>query len=234
MIIEELEESQLQCQTMLTMRHVKPFREEVSALLTRLSDTSDTLERWLKVQMLWCSLESVFTGGDIAKQMPVEAKKFNKVDKEWGKLMIKLAEKQLVFDCTEDEHLREFLPPSFAQLEACQRALEGYLEKKRNMFPRFYFCSNPVLLQILSQGSDPQMVQPYYQNVFDAIDHVIHDEDQTKLIVSMVSRFKGAEEEIPFNSPVVARGNIEEWLAKMKIEQQVTMKEICRDVLKKR
>jgi Dynein heavy chain, N-terminal region 2 len=44
-----------------------------------LSDTSDTLERWLKVQMMWCSLESVFTGGDIAKQMPLEAKKFAKV-----------------------------------------------------------------------------------------------------------------------------------------------------------
>ena len=28
-IIEELEESQMQCQTMLTMRHVKPFKEEV-------------------------------------------------------------------------------------------------------------------------------------------------------------------------------------------------------------
>ena len=74
-IIEDLEESQLQCQTMLTMRHVLPFKAEVSALLARLSDTAETLERWLKVQMLWCSLESVFMGGDIAKQMPVEAKR---------------------------------------------------------------------------------------------------------------------------------------------------------------
>jgi dynein heavy chain len=227
-IIEELEESQLQCQTMLTMRHVKPFQTEVSALLTKLSDTSDTLERWLKVQQLWCSLESVFTGGDIAKQMPVEAKKFTKVDKEWGKMMVKAQQTGLVFACTEDEVLRENLPTFFAELEQCQRALEGYLEKKRNMFPRFYFCSNPVLLQVLSQGSNPQMVQPYYQNVFDAIDHVIHDEDSPKMINSMVSRFKGQEEEIQFANPVVAKGNIEEWLAKMKTEQQYTMKELCR------
>lgn len=64
---------------MLTNRHVTPFRERASELLKLLSETSDTLERWLKVQMLWCSLESVFTGGDIAKQMPMEAKKFAKV-----------------------------------------------------------------------------------------------------------------------------------------------------------
>ena len=227
-IIEELEESQLQCQTMLTMRHVKPFKVEVQGLLTKLSDCTDTLEQWLKVQQLWCSLESVFTGGDIAKQMPVQAKKFNKVDKEWGKIMATAQGQELVFPVCEDEGLREFLPPSFSELEGCQKALDGYLEKKREMFPRFYFVSNPVLLQILSQGSNPQMIQPYYQTVFDAIDHVIHDEDNPRAIVTMVSRFKGAEEEIPFANPINAVGNIEEWLAKMKVEQQYTMKEICR------
>ena len=85
-IIEELEEAQMNLQTMLTMRHVAPFRDEAQAKLAQLSDTSDTLERWLKVQLLWCSLESVFTGGDIAKQLPGEAKKFQKIDKDWLKV----------------------------------------------------------------------------------------------------------------------------------------------------
>ena len=92
LVIEELEEAQLALQTLLSMRHVTPFREEVQEKLTELSDTTDTLELWVKVQLMWTSLESVFTGGDIAKQMPLEAKKFAKVDKDWIKIMAKAVE----------------------------------------------------------------------------------------------------------------------------------------------
>ena len=89
-IIEGLEEDQMNLQTMLTMRHVVPFKDEATAKLKELSDTSETLELWLKVQMLWCSLESVFLGGDIARQMPVVAKRFAKIDKDWAGLMKKV------------------------------------------------------------------------------------------------------------------------------------------------
>ena len=227
-IIEDLEESQLQCQTMLTMRHVTPFRSEVAALLARLSDTADTLERWLKVQMLWCSLESVFTGGDIAKQMPVEAKKFVKIDKDWAKVMARARDSHLVVECCENELLKNNLPVMYSELEMCQKALDGYLEQKRSMFPRFYFVSNPVLLQMLSQGSDPQMIQPFYQTVFDAIDHVVHDPHNARNITAMVSLFKGTTEEVAFLNPVQAKGNIEEWLSNVLAAQRAAMKDVCR------
>ena len=55
-------------QPLLSMRHVGPFREPVQEQLTALSDTADTLELWIKGQLLWTALESVFMGGDIAKQ----------------------------------------------------------------------------------------------------------------------------------------------------------------------
>jgi hypothetical protein len=49
------------------VRHVKPFKPLVVEKMTLISDVSDTVERWLKVQTLWTNLVSVFTSGDIAK-----------------------------------------------------------------------------------------------------------------------------------------------------------------------
>ena len=62
---EQLEETMMALNTMNAQRHSIPFKEELVGLLTSLSDTADTIERWYKVQQMWTSLESVFTGGDL-------------------------------------------------------------------------------------------------------------------------------------------------------------------------
>ena len=228
-LLEELEEAQMNCQTMLTMRHVDPFKEQITELLTSLSDTYETAERWLKVQLLWSSLESVFLGGDIAKQLPREAKQFVKIDKEFIKIQKKAADELNIVGCCGDELLRTTLPVMIESLEKCQKALDGYLEQKRNKFPRFYFVSNPVLLQVLSQGSDPEAMQPFYEKVFDAISSVQHNEEDKSLIEGLINR-KGREEEIiPLNKPVHAKGNIEEWLNVLVAEMRSTLKDITRN-----
>eukprot|EP01040_Poterioochromonas_malhamensis_P004773 gene4773-5123_t len=228
-IMEELEEAQMNLQAMLTMRHVGPFRERAQELLQTLSETSDTLERWLKVQMMWCSLESVFTGGDIAKQMPMEAKKFAKIDKEWAKIMAKAYETQIVTEASANEILRSALPVMYSELEKCQKSLEGYLEQKRNKFPRFYFVSNPGLLIILSQGSDPLSMNDHYEKVFDAISYVDHNKKDKTIIEKMHGDGGNGHEIIPFSTAVKAVGNIEDWLCELLKKMQLTMKDLTRN-----
>jgi len=95
-IQETLEEHIMQLNQMNAMRYVTPFKSEVEGCIFQYNEVSDTIEKWLKVQILWSNLVSVFKGGDIAKNMPTEAKKFAKIDKDWLKLMERANEQRNV------------------------------------------------------------------------------------------------------------------------------------------
>jgi dynein heavy chain len=221
---EVLEETLMNLNTMNAMRHSIPFKEQLGTMLTTLSDTGDTIERWVKVQMLWTSLESVFTGGDIAKQMPMEAKKFQQIDKDWIKIMAKSADTLNVIQCCQNDMLKQLLPVLSVGLEACQKSLESYLEGKRNKFPRFFFTSDPVLLKILSQGSDPQNIQEDFEKLFDAISRVRFDKNDAKKITHIMDVAGTAEELVQLSAPVLCQGNIEDWLLALEAEMQKSIR----------
>ena len=82
-----------------------------------------------------------------------------------------------------------------------------------------------MLLQILSQGSDPLAIQPYYETIFDSIDMVVHDAKDKFIVREFLSRFKGSIEQIAFTKEVHCKGNIEDWLMSMLRTQCSTLGE---------
>ena len=157
----------------------------------------------------------------------MEAKKFSKVDKDWTKIMQVSQSTSLVVPCCQNEMLKAKLPEMYGELEKCSKALEGYLEQKRSKFPRFYFCSNSKLLQILSQGSDPTTMNAHYETVFDALEKVDHDKKDKAIIRTIHGSGGVGHEEFPFIKPVPASGNIEDWLTTLLHYMQLTVKALC-------
>jgi dynein heavy chain len=228
---EALEESLMLLNTMNAQRQSAPFKEDVQGMLTTLSSCADTIERWFKVQQMWQSLESVFMAGDIKTAMPMEAKKFAAIDKEWVKVMAKSAETKFTVPCCQNDMLINLLPNLMAGLEQCQRSLEFYLEGKRNKFPRFYFTSDPVLLKILSQGSDPESIQEDFEKLFDALTEVKFAKAEPGK-PRKITQIKGVAgdgfESVELSQVVLAHGNIEDWLLKLEEEMQRSIRRECR------
>ncbi|CAL7938026.1 unnamed protein product [Xylocopa violacea] len=234
-IISQLEDSLMIISSLLANRYNVPFKKEIQLWQSKLSNTSEILAKWLTVQNLWAYLEAVFIGGDISKQLPAEAKRFNNIDKAWVKIMYRARERlNAVETCTGDETMGQFLPHLLEQLESCQKSLSGYqsvdsyilqihlqcdsmnflrklqyLETKRSIFPRFCFISDPTLLEILGRAADCHTIEKYLDGFFDNVGKLeFHDKEYEK-IVAMYSR---EGEKVILEKDVVCTGGVENWL----------------------
>ena len=74
-----------------------------------------------------------------------------------------------VIEATALANLSQRLDAILHSLSLCEKALAEYLETKRLVFPRFYFCSAADLLDILSNGNQPKKVERHLTKLFDSI-----------------------------------------------------------------
>ena len=65
----------------------------------------DILDAWLRCQESWLYLEPIFNSEDIMKQMPVEGRKFNKVDRIWRNIMAKTVSDTRVLQATSQPNM---------------------------------------------------------------------------------------------------------------------------------
>lgn len=115
-------------------------------------------------------LESIFMSSeDIRQQLPVDAERFDRIDKEFKVMTEKMSKTPNVVEATNKQGLTVQLDTLQKELVLCEKALAEYLETKRLSFPRFYFVSSSDLLDVLSNGNEPKIVAKHLTKLFDSM-----------------------------------------------------------------
>jgi dynein heavy chain len=224
-----LDDHIVKTQTMRGSPYAKPFQDEIGDWDSLLQNMQDTIDEWTACQSTWLYLEPIFSSEDIMKQMPVEGKKFKKVDKTYRGIMDKIFATPACLKAAKIPNVLEDLQESNKLLEDIQKGLNAYLEVKRLYFPRFFFLSNDELLEILAETKDPLRVQPHLKKCFDGLTKL--EFTDTLTIVSMCSSEKEVVPLVEVLDPATARGNVEVWLLDLERVMRDTLKQVCQDAI---
>lgn len=169
-LIETLEDNQVCLQNLITSKFIAHFLEEVSTWQKKLIVADQVITVWFEVQRTWTHLESIFMSSeDIRTQLPVDSDRFDRIDSEFKVLMDTMSRTSNVLQSTNRDNLCDRLDSLQRELTLCEKALAEYLETKRLAFPRFYFVSSADLLDILSNGTQPEFVCKHLTKLFDSI-----------------------------------------------------------------
>jgi dynein heavy chain len=87
-------------------------------------------------------------------------------------------------------------------------------------FPRFYFVSSADLLDILSNGNEPEKVMKHLTKLFDSMAKLKLDKSKAKTALAMTAK---DGEEVDFPSPCDLSGQVEVWLNRLLDKQCETV-----------
>lgn len=155
---------------MLTTRYIEPMREEVASWSEKLKSISEILELWLEVQDMWLGAENIFNNPSAGKDIALESKRFLRVDKTWLKTQRQSAEIRNVLQCCLSEPPKKgILKEMQKELEICNKSISLYLDRKRQIFPRFFFLTNRTLISLLSRQDTISYVKQQFPSIFNGI-----------------------------------------------------------------
>lgn len=223
-IKEKIDDQLTDLSKLTNSRYAGPFLDRIRLLDKQLNVISDCIDLWLVVQRKWQYLESIFVGSeDIRLMLKDEVKKFDRIDKEFRKLMENTYKNPNVLAAcyqssfTPDERKDELKNIS-KNLDSCQKRLSNYLDTKKGAFPRFYFISNDELLSILG-SNNPEDIQPHMLKLYDNCKELKFS--RNKQVLGMTS---DEGEAYSFVTPVKPEGAVEVWMNKLDVEMFSTLK----------
>eukprot|EP00729_Bicosta_minor_P005288 gene5288-29408_t len=159
----------------------------------RIELAGETIDQCITAQENWTCLAHIFLRSDISKNFAREEDNFRHALQTWGKIttFLNASNKEIVRqpddDVTDEVNvdsvrvlkalsmtgLLEALQVCNAQLQHVKWTLEGFLESRRQLFPRMYFLNSEASFRLLNVVDDPAQAEPFFPVLFSGIKELV-------------------------------------------------------------
>uniref|UniRef100_A0A158PNV8 Cytoplasmic dynein 2 heavy chain 1 (inferred by orthology to a C. elegans protein) n=1 Tax=Anisakis simplex TaxID=6269 RepID=A0A158PNV8_ANISI len=239
--INAVKDSEALLQSLKNSPFYAQFTDKTSVWETKLTELSQYLQWMNEIQRKWIYLEPIFGRGSL----PSEASRFNRVDVEFRAILnvtTDVARDSRLASLCSRQSLRRTLEQILDQLNRCQRALNQFLEEKRNAFPRFYFLGDDDLLEILGQSMNPVIIQTHLKKLFQGINRVVFGEANSTLIAIVSAEGERvqlskhvrivAQVEFPITLNAFQQESLQVWLQDLSDEMRRTIRLLTMNCLR--
>jgi len=164
---EALEGDQLTVQGMMASRFLAQFETEVTTWHKSLFNVNEVFLLISEIQRTWSYLEPLFIGSDeVKRELPEDAARFATIDMSVKDTLKKAYKVRNIKDAFNEDGLYKKLEGLQEQLEMCKKSLADFLDGRRRQFPRYYFASEADLLDVLSNGSQPEKILTHVSKIY--------------------------------------------------------------------
>jgi dynein heavy chain 2 len=207
-ILTEVGDNQVILQNIKDSKFSQNFTDQIELFETRLGGLDEYLLKLNQIQRKWAYLEPVFGRG----ALPSEQGRFRRIDDEFRGIIGALNKEPTVVTLALIPNISDTLDMLIDQLERCQKALNSYLEEKRNLFPRFYFLGDDDLLELLGQSTNVEVIHSHLRKLFSGIVKLKLEEGESQAVLQIIS---GKGESVKLQEKVVLTKDVEIWLAQL-------------------
>ena len=160
-LVNEIFDTLITLQRMLSLPFVQGIRESVILLSSTLENIAYILESWRVFQNNWAILSSLFALEETKTVLPHQANRFATVQRKWNSIARNTVKDTRLFSVCAFPSLLEILNENNKSMESILTSLSKFLDTKRTLIPRLFFLSNDEVLTLATT------------NVFSVFAHTI-------------------------------------------------------------
>ena len=221
-LMNDISDKQALLVSVKTSEYFNRFEEQINQYEIKFSN----LEQWLinlnLIQRKWVYLDPIFSRGALPSEQP----RFKKIDDEFKYILTILSTNKKVSTIFTINGIENNLKMLIDQLEKCQKALNNFLEDKRNTFARLYFIGDEDLLELLANSKDKYTIKNSLNKLYQGITQL--DINENNEIIEMIA---GNGEKVKLLDKVLLQDDLEKWLIELTNEMNKTLSHLFRSSL---